>query len=139
MWFDYRVVQKGGPIEGTNHVQSMVWCSDVELNICWQNGLLSRVISGIRVSLSAGEPITSYRRTSSRLRLAARLRAVVLRLAIAADKRTYISWAESVQSALGGYPRKAASAALCSSYVSGFGSVMRGLMSRGNWPRLLTR
>jgi hypothetical protein len=34
MWFDYRVVQKGGPIVGTNHVQTMVWCSDVELNIC---------------------------------------------------------------------------------------------------------
>ena len=76
------------------------------------------------MSLWAGEHITSYRPTSSRSRLLVGLRAVVLRLAIAADRRAYISWAESVQSALGGYPRKAASAALCSSYVSGFGSVI---------------
>jgi len=48
---------------------------------------------------------------------------VVFRLAIAADRRAYISYAESVQSTEGGYLRKAA-AALCSSYESGFGSVL---------------
>ena len=100
---------------------------------------LNRLIAGSRVKVWAGEALTSYRPTSSRSRSPVGLRAMVLRVAIAADRRTYISWAESVQSALGGYPRKAASAALCSSYVSGFASVIAvgqclAVIGRGSWP-----
>ena len=72
---------------------------------------------------AAGNRITSYRATSSRSHLLVGLCSVVFRLAIAADRRAYISYAESVQSTEGGYLRKAA-AALCSSDESGFGSVL---------------
>ena len=50
------------------------------------DGELSRVISATRVK--AGEQITNYRLTSSRSRLLMGSRAVVLRVAIAADRRT---------------------------------------------------
>ena len=61
------------------------------------------------------------------------------RACIAADSLAYSCCAASVQSELGGAPVKAASAAFCSSYVSGLGSAIMRSMSGRDWPRFLVR
>jgi hypothetical protein len=74
-----------GCIEAMYYVQAMVWCSDVVSIVEWRVEQGDRWNSHGRVG---GEPITSYRPTSSRSLSFVGLSAVILRMAIAADRRT---------------------------------------------------